>query len=105
MHRPPKLDARFADLLQSLAALACLASPLYRPPPTAYHSASPMNGGEVVVFLVGIDKGPETLLSSSVFLLDTTVGDGMAWSSFPVAGLLGRRMHSAISVTAIGTQR
>lgn len=72
-----------------------------RPPPAAYHSATPVNGGRVVVFIGGGKNwGP-----SSVFLLDTV---GLIWSSFEATGGIGlsgqRCLHTAISVTGVETR-
>lgn len=67
-----------------------------RPPPAAYHSATPINNGKKVVFLGGKEWG------SSVFLLDAV---GVTWSSLEVAGLRARIMHTAVVVTAVEARR
>ncbi|CAM9945143.1 unnamed protein product [Scytosiphon promiscuus] len=70
------------------------------PPPAAYHSATPVNSGRIVVFIGGGKNwGP-----SSIFLLDTV---GLVWSSFDASGGVGlseqRCLHTAISVTGVDT--
>lgn len=67
------------------------------PPPTAYHTATPVCGGNTVVFLGG---GKNWGSSAVIFLLDAV---GLKWSSFETAGginLSGQRyLHTAIAMT------